>query len=128
MTDLGLTVSCRIAVVSRLSFFQFFFQSAEGGGDGGVVFVDEERLVGLFGQNVGGEAVAYKLNAVGRGVVFGADVGEGHAGNEFEAHSVAGAAAGGGADEFAALDAAEQTAEVFGGGESAVVNQQDDGV
>lgn len=92
------------------------------------MFVDEERLIGLFGQDVGGEAVAYKLNAVGRGVVFGADVGEGHVGNKFDAHSVAGAAAGGGADEFAAIDAAEQTAKVFGGGEGAIVNQQDDGV
>ena len=80
---------------------------------------------GEMGGEVGLHADADELRAVGEAVVLGADAG-GAAAGESEGEGLAGAAAGGFADDFAAMGLGEDDGHVFGGGEGAWAGEEDD--
>ncbi len=90
---------------------------------GGVGVVHEEGLVGVGGLDVGLDTDAHEFRSVVAVVVFGTDV-HAVAAEYCQPHAVAGAATSSSAYDGATAQGAHRIAEILGGGERAVVNEQ----
>jgi hypothetical protein len=89
------------------------------------VGVVEKVVAGDVGGDVGWDADADELVAVGEAVVLGADAGTAAAG-EIEDEGLAGAASGGFADDGAAFAGGEEDEGVFRSGEGVGAGEHDD--